>query len=85
MGSSDGLNAAILLVIEHAPRLRTAGVHSLSIDGVAMVLLPPEPPSPQVSPPDEDEAPRDLLHDPSAYGLPEDAELPGFRRPTDME
>ncbi len=76
--------AALQLVTEHAPRLRAAGVHSLSIGGVSMVLLPPEPPAPT---PEvvEDDAPKDLLHDRSAYGLPDGAELPGFRRPADME
>lgn len=79
------LAESLRLIAEHAPKLRAAGVQSLTVDGVSMVLLPPDPPA-YVAPAltDEDEQPVSLLDDPSAYGLPDGAEVPGFRRPDDL-
>ncbi len=69
-------------IAEHAPKLRAAGVQSLSVDGVSMVLLPPDPPAQDAEPGTAE--PSSDRDDPNTYGLPEGAEAPGFRRPDDL-
>jgi hypothetical protein len=66
-------------IAAHAPKLRAAGVQSLSIDGISMGLAPPDPPPPEPSTGDQKQ-PRDL-DDAVTYGLPEGADVPGFQRP----
>ena len=78
------LDAKLALVAEHAPKLRAAGVQVLAIDGITMHLAPHDPPAPVDLRPPEDETPVRDLDDPSTYGLPEGAEVPGFRRPEDL-
>jgi hypothetical protein len=67
------------LIAAHAPKLRDAGVQSLSIEGISMVLAPPDPPTPTDTPGDP-KSTRDL-DDAVTYGLPDGADIPGFRRP----
>lgn len=68
-------------IAAHAPKLRGAGVRTLSIGEISMELAPPDP-APPVSVADE-KTKRDL-DDVVTYGLPEGAEVPGFRRPDDL-
>jgi hypothetical protein len=83
---TDTVNAKLIrqleLLTEFAPRLRSAGFQSLTIDGITMVLAPPEPAPPE--PTKDDEKPKRDLDDVVTYGLPEGAEVPGFRRPDDL-
>ncbi len=81
---TDDLAAQFALIAAHAPRLRSAGVQSLTIGDLSVVLLPPDPPMAQEVTDAELEEPRNALDDASTYGLPEDAEVPGFRRPDDL-
>jgi hypothetical protein len=66
-----------------APRLRSAGFQQLSIGEISMVLAPPEPEAPLPTPGATEKQTRDL-DDAVTYGLPEGAEVPGFRRPDDL-
>jgi hypothetical protein len=70
------------LIELHAPLLRAAGVHSLAIGEISMVLLPPEPTA--LIDIGTAEPPRATLDDNETYGLPEDARVPGFDRPDDL-
>ena len=72
------------ILIAYGPRLRAAGYQSVTIgdDGVvSIVLLPPDPVASDVvdAPP-----PKAILDDAETYGLPEGADVPGFRRPDDL-
>jgi hypothetical protein len=80
--STNDLPGLLALIEERAPRLRTAGVQSLIVGGVTMVLAPADPP--QAVDIVEDDQPRSLMDDPEAYGLPPDADVPGFQRPNDL-
>jgi hypothetical protein len=75
------LEARLRLLEAYAPRLRAAGVQHLNIADVSAVLLAPDP-TPLVVV-GEDDKPKSLMDSPETYGLPEDAEVPGFRRPED--
>ena len=82
------LNDTLRTIAEHAPKLRAAGVQSLSIDGIAMVLSPPEP-RPYVSTEpeqkvDEDDTPKRDADDPTTYGRAPGTPAPGFKRPDDL-
>lgn len=80
-----GMNLAetLRIIADNAPALRAAGVQSLTVEGVSMVLVPPDPPAFVEVAPDRDEPTSDM-NDPTTYGLPEGAEPPGFRRPDDL-
>ncbi len=67
-------------IAAHAPKLRAAGVQSLTIDGISMELAPPDP-APVIEIKGESEKQGRNLDDAVTYGLPEGAEVPGFRRP----
>jgi hypothetical protein len=56
------------LIIERAPRLRSAGVRAVEIENVSFDLAPADPPDVSIDIDDEDDAPRDALHDPHTYG-----------------
>jgi hypothetical protein len=82
---ADDLAAQLALIASHAPKLRNAGVQSLTIGGLSLVLLPPDPPAPLVSTETESTEPRSALEDPNSYGLPDGAAIPGFTRPDDLQ
>ncbi len=71
-------------IAEHAPKLRAAGVHSLSVDGVSMILTAADQVATPAAALDEEEKPRGLLNDPRAYGREEGDPVPGFTRPDDL-
>lgn len=77
------LTETLRVITEHAPRLRAAGVQSLSIDGIAMVLLPPDPPALEQSA-DADREPTNDLDDPTTYGRMPGSSAPGFVRPDEL-
>jgi hypothetical protein len=81
----DDLAAQLALIASHAPKLRTAGVQSLTIGGLSLVLLPPDPPESLDLAPAESDEPRSALEDPASYGLPDGAAIPGFTRPDDLQ
>jgi len=78
------ISTTLRVIAEHAPKLRAAGVHSLTVDGVSMVLLPPDPAPMPEQQATEDTSPTSDMDDPATYGRPEGSELPGFRRPEDL-
>lgn len=75
---------SLQLIAEHAPKLRAAGVHSLAIDGITLVLLPPDPPAPVEQPDNDDAIPTSDLDDPTTYGRLPGSSAPGFMRPDDL-
>jgi hypothetical protein len=78
------LAAQLAILAEHAPRLRAAGIQHLKVADLELVLAPPDP-SPVIELGAADaEEPRGVLDDASTYGLPEDADVPGFKRPDDL-
>jgi hypothetical protein len=79
---TDDLATQLTLIARHAPILREAGVQSLTVGEISMELAPPDPPPPEASTGDQKQ-PRDL-DDAVTYGLPEGADVPGFRRPDDL-
>jgi hypothetical protein len=73
-------SAWLELIIAKAKELRAAGVTSVSINGVAITLAPPDPVAPPTqTTPRTEPAPMvvDMLDDPSTYG----GAVPGFTRP----
>jgi hypothetical protein len=74
------LAARLALLAEHAPKLRRAGVSSLTIDDITIGLLPPDPPEPQ--PDEETHEPTGELDDPMTFGRSDG--VPGFERPSDL-
>jgi hypothetical protein len=76
--SANDLAAKLALIVDYAPRIRAAGVSSLTIGEISMDLLAPEPKA--IAHADEDKV-LPLDRDPETYGLPEGADIPGFRRP----
>ena len=69
----------LTVIAEHAPKLRVAGVQSLTIDGIALVLAPPDDPAPLK---DEESELVDPANDPLTYGRT--GKVPGFDRPSDL-
>jgi hypothetical protein len=80
----DDLATQLTLIARHAPILREAGVQSLTVGEISMVLLPPDPPPMEEAASGEPDQPVSLMEDPESYGLPEGATLPGFIRPADL-
>jgi hypothetical protein len=68
------------LIVERAPLLRGAGVQILKIDGIELVLAPPDAPEPK--PAEVTKEPKGDLDDPMTYGSTE--RVPGFERPDDL-
>jgi hypothetical protein len=69
-------------IAAHAPRLRNAGVKALRVGEISMELTPAE--SVPIIEAKGDEKPSRGLDDAVTYGLPEGADVPGFRRPDGM-
>ncbi len=80
MAEPVDLDAVLSTVIKRAPGLRSAGVTTITIDGVSFALAPPEvvPTRAAIDDvPDEDYS--DPLDDPKTYGRM--TGTPGFQRP----
>ncbi len=82
---SEDLAARLSVVALWAPRLRAAGVESLHTADLTLTLRPHDPGPLVALDADPEDEPKSLLDDPSSYGLDEGAEVPGFRRPDDLE
>ena len=70
------------ILIDRAPKLRAAGFQSLRVGDISMELAPPAVEAPESIKGDDKQA-RDI-DDAVTFGLPEGAELPGFKRPHDL-
>ncbi len=66
------------LIIDRAPRLRSAGISSVNLESISFTLAPADAPI-EVAADDEDEV--DALHDPATFGRRKS--VPGQRRPKD--
>lgn len=73
--TADDLDKLLAVIGDHAERLRDKGVLSISVDGIAVKLAAPTPQLPAAQPPKPRVNP---FEDPTAYGLPEGAEVPGL-------
>ncbi len=87
------------MIREEAPALREAGVLELEFDGVRVTLAPCAPSTSTRESADTGEAEKapakesqpvpdagvSPLDDPSTWGLPHDAKIPGLRRPVKRE
>ncbi len=81
---SGDLEAKLRLVVDFAPKLRAAGVASLTVDGVTMALVDVAPPAADATP--DAPAPEPAAEDdPETYGRPPGSRPPGFTRPEDLE
>lgn len=69
------------LAIERGPAMRAAGITHISIDGLSLVLAPPEQPAGDTKVEPTKPEPVDPLADPATYGLSPGAQLPGFGEP----
>ncbi len=67
-------------IAAHAPKLRDAGVKALRVGEISMELTPAES-VPIIEVKGEGEKQSRNLDDAVTYGLPEGADVPGFRRP----
>lgn len=69
-------------ILARAAELRAAGITSLTLDGVAVTLAPPEPTMPDLprtTPTEDADATRvDPMSDAATYG---GGKVPGFKRP----
>jgi len=74
------LDERLTLIAAHAPKLRTAGIQSIEIDGISLTLAPPDAPEPAKA--DEQKDPTSDADDPVTYGRTE--HVPGFERPSDL-
>ncbi len=71
-------DALIDLIISRAPALIAAGVTSLSMDGLAVMLAPPPAPAAHVDEPSAPTQHIDPMQDPATYP---GGRIPGFSRP----
>lgn len=77
--SKLGLAEQLALIADKAVELRKAGVTEFTLDGLSVRLAPymePEQPQAQAQQAEHDDV--DALDDPSTYGLPPGAPVPGF-------
>ena len=82
---SGDLEAKLRLVVDFAPKLRAAGVSTLTVEGMSMTLVDVAPPVVDDSKPGDAESEPPVEEDLDTYGLPPGARLPGFTRPEDLE
>lgn len=71
---------ALRIIIDNAKAAREAGVSSVRVEGVEFTLREADPP-----PADDKKQPEErrlsTLDDPTTWGLPEGAQVPGFSDP----
>jgi hypothetical protein len=72
------LDAILATIIRRAPELRTAGVVTLTVDGVTLALREPDTAAPVADDPTPEPA---LIDDPDTYPT---GKVPGFERPADL-
>jgi hypothetical protein len=81
MGVVDtpSLADVVALLKAEAPKLRDAGVLSLKYGEVCVAFAPAMGEMPVMQ--DDEPENTNTFNDPATYGLPPDAEVPGFSRP----
>lgn len=81
MPSAPEIKIAVNVVLEHAEKLREAGVLTFTLGDLSVTLAPAEPEHGDVEGDAKpDDKPKSLWNDPDLYGRPQDATVPGIKK-----